>query len=214
MTEPSQTPVVVSRIQNRRGIQDQFNALYPAGYTGIGGFGSGNYDPAFNIENYPAVLMTGELALCTDSRNLYMGNINGEYVRLGTVGSGVLLNTLVPQLRATLPPTSTFTVIPELSYLATPFATFLYSSTDSILNNWNTVGNNFSKNGQLQITAIIPAAANPVTLTDTGTEINPGSYTLNFIAQYGVNNYINILYKHNFPSSLTFNSTDIKWIPF
>jgi hypothetical protein len=213
MTTPSQTPVVVSRIQNRRGIQSQFYALYPAGYTGVGGFDSGSYNPPFNIENYPAVLMTGELALCTDSRNLYMGNINGEYIRLGTIGGGVSLNTLVP-VTVTLPIAPTFTVIPQLSYLATPFATLLYSVTDASSGDWNTVGGNFSKNGQLQITAINSGAANPVTLTDTGTEINLGSYTLSFIAQYGTNNRIDILYKHNFPSSLTFSSTDIKWIPF
>jgi hypothetical protein len=34
------SPVVVSRIQNRRGTQAQFNALYPPGYNGIGGFGN------------------------------------------------------------------------------------------------------------------------------------------------------------------------------
>jgi hypothetical protein len=213
MTTPSQTPVVVSRIQNRRGIQSQFYALYPPGYTGVGGFDSGSYNPPFNIENYPTVLMPGELALCTDSRNLYMGNINGEYIRLGTIGSGVSLNTLVPVL-ITLPVASTFTVIPQLSYLATPFATLLYSVTDSISGDWNTVGDNFSKNGQLQITAIASSSANPVTLTDTGTEINAGSYALSFIAQYSAGNIIDILYKHNFPSSLTFSSTDIKWIPF
>src|SRR5271165_5499288 len=33
-------PVVVSRIQNRRGLQADFNALYPPGYQGTGGFES------------------------------------------------------------------------------------------------------------------------------------------------------------------------------
>ena len=209
---PSEAPVVVSRIQNRRGIQSQFFALYPAGYTGIGGFNSGSYDPVFTIENYPSVLMPGELALCTDSRNLYIGNINGEYVRLGTIGGGVSLNTLTP-LQIILPPKSVFTPIMELTYTATPFSTFLYSITDSALDDWNTVGTNFSKNGQLQVTAISGSTANPVTLTDTGTEINLSPYTISFIAEYDSVGKINILYKHNFLGPLVFSTTDIKWIP-
>ena len=210
---PSQTPVVVSRIQNRRGIQSQFLALYPEGYTGVGGFGSGSYNPPFNIENYPSVLMPGELALCTDSRNLYIGNINGEYVIIGTVGSGVSLNTLVPK-EISLGPVTTFTVIPALTYLATPFTTFLYSITDSISANQNIVGTTFSKNGQLQITAIVASeSSSPVTLTDVGTEVNVTPYTISFKALYGSNNHIDIYYKHNFPGALSFNTTDIKWIP-
>lgn len=70
-------PVVVSRIQSRRGTQAQFDALYPLGYSGIGGYGS---LPGFNSTNYPNVLMPGELALCTDTRRVFLGNLNAEYL--------------------------------------------------------------------------------------------------------------------------------------
>lgn len=67
------TPVVVSRIQNRRGTQADFDNLYPPGYTGTGG--------AIG----PDILQPGELALCTDTRRVFIGNINGEYIELATL---------------------------------------------------------------------------------------------------------------------------------
>lgn len=75
------TPVVVTRIQNRRGTQDQFDALYPLYYTGTGGFGS---IPGFNMSTYPNVLSPGEVALCIDTRKTFLGNINGTYVELAS----------------------------------------------------------------------------------------------------------------------------------
>lgn len=75
-------PVVVSRIQHRRGLQEQFNgtnAIYPKDYNGIGGYGS---SVDFTPEKYPNVLLPGEMVLCTDTRRVYMGNINGEYLQL------------------------------------------------------------------------------------------------------------------------------------
>jgi hypothetical protein len=79
------SPVTVTRIQNRRGTQDQFDDLYPPGYDGTGGFGS---VVGFNITNYPGVLLSGEIALCTDSRRVFLGNINGEYLELAVVPVG------------------------------------------------------------------------------------------------------------------------------
>jgi len=70
------SPVTVSRIQNRRGTQAQFNALYPPGYTGTG---------PVNINLYPNILMPGELALCTDTRRVFLGNLSGEYIELATI---------------------------------------------------------------------------------------------------------------------------------
>ena len=65
----SGTPVVVTRIQNRRGTQAQFDALYPNGQPGTG----------------PNILQPGELALVTDSPGkVYIGNINGTYFEIGT----------------------------------------------------------------------------------------------------------------------------------
>lgn len=73
------SPVVVTRIQNRRGTQAQFDALYPPGYTGVGGYGS---IVGFNATNFPDVLLPGEMAFCTDTRNVFLGNVNAEYVQL------------------------------------------------------------------------------------------------------------------------------------
>jgi hypothetical protein len=205
------TPVVVTRIQNRRGTQDQFNgavAIYPPTYDGIGGFGSGAFIPPFNVTNYPNVLLPGELALCTDTRNLYMGNINGEYVTLTTsTGTEIFLNPLT----ASLPPVGVFTTIPGATFtlLPTPFFNLVYSLTDDPAANWDTVGTNFSRNGVMNITAVVSAP----TLTDTGTEINLTANSISFQAIYNLGN-IEIQYMHNFAGALTFNTSTIRWIPF
>jgi hypothetical protein len=75
------SPVVVSRIQHRRGLQTQFDELYPLGYVGVGGYNAPAF-PDFTPLNYPNVLLPGEMVLCTDTRRVYMGNINGEYLQL------------------------------------------------------------------------------------------------------------------------------------
>ena len=216
------TPVTVTRIQNRRGTQDQFNALYPVGYNGIGGYGS---IVGFTSDAYPNVLLPGEIALCIDSRNAYIGNVNGEYVPFSTGSSSANLADLTP-LVVHLAPAGSFTVIPALTYSTTPFNTILYDITDSIDANWNLPGSNFSRNGRLEITATstfssVPAIppyppVTPVTLNDIGTEINlvyPNS--IDFIAQYDVTtSNIEILYTHNFSGTLTFSTTSISWVAF
>lgn len=281
------SPVVVSRIQNRRGTQDQFDALYPGQYTsavgatssgttitvastigvyqdgvpsviaGTGAFAPGTivtnilsstqfavnlapttplsggaqvFIPAYNgqggvsIAQYPNVLLPGEMALCTDTRNLYIGNVNGEYI-LYTASSGTSI--ILPPLVVVLDPAPTYTVIPELTYPATPFFNFLYDVTDSISSNWNSItGTSFARNGEMKITAVqsfadIPNVPyppiTPVDLTDNSVEVkNPATYTvedISFIAKFnGLN--IEISYKHNFPGSLTLSSTTIHWSPF
>jgi hypothetical protein len=217
-------PVVVSRIQNRRGTQSQFVALYPIGYTGVGGFGSGSYSPPYTLANYPNVLMPGELALCTDSRNIFIGNLNGEYIQVSVQeAQGLSLTPLV----ISLPPASTPTVIPQLTYPATPFTSILYSVADAASFNPNMVGNNYSKNGELQITGVVPFSPpppnppfptpTPVTLTDVATEINllqPNS--INFMAQYDAlpwpTSNIEILYTNTTPYTLVFSTASIKWL--
>lgn len=219
-------PVVVTRMQNRRGTQDQFEALYPPGYTlppynGIGGFSSADF-PDYNIINYPEVLLSGELALCTDSRRTFLGNINGEYIELQVIGANGFLNPI----SISLPPASAFTVIPQLTYDTTPFISIDYSITDSTNPDWNVVGTNYSANGVFLITAVAPftpvtpvapfPAVTPVTLTNTSTEINkvlPNA--ISFIAQYNVaTTQIEISYMHNFTGPLLFNTSSIKWAPF
>jgi hypothetical protein len=53
-------PVVVSRIQNRRGTQTQFNALYPPGYSGVGGFGG--LSPVITSPNNSASSVPGTVS--------------------------------------------------------------------------------------------------------------------------------------------------------
>ena len=198
------SPVVVSRIQNRRGVQADFDALYPVGYTGIGGC---------DINVYPNILLSGELALCTDSRRVFLGNLDGEYVEIPIVlGGGIFL----PPLVVILPPVGVFTTIPELDYLPTPFFTLLYSLTDTVLPDWNTVGSNFSKNGELKITAIDNETPVRATLTDTGTEINLTANDISFMVEYvnSPSQHIAITYKHDFSSDLTFSTSTISWVPF
>ena len=162
----------------------------------------------YNLTNFPNVLMPGELALCTDSRRTFIGNINGEYIELAENISGSGLN-LAP-LEVSLPPAASFTVIPVLTYLATPFTDFFYSITDSASPDWNTAGVNFSRNGILTITATSTSA----TLTDTGTEINTLTPdNISFIATLTGPN-IQISYMHNFPGTLNFVTSSVKWGAF
>ena len=205
------SPVVISRIQNRRGLQSQFDALYPPGYLGIGGYGS---QPGFDATNYPNVLMSGELALCTDSRKIFLGNLNAEYVEIAQSNPTSLT---LPPLVIQLPPVGVFTIIPTLTYLATPFFTLLYDLTDELSPDQNVPGTDFSRNGSLQIVAIKYVAAPPAaTLTDSGTEINNASpSTISFIAEYDfTQTLIEIKYMHDFPGNLTFSSSSIIWLPF
>jgi len=192
------TPVVVSRIQNRRGTQAQFDNLYPPGYTGTGGA---------NINIWPNILLPGELALATDTGRVFLGNLNGEYLELVVgIGGGIVLAPLV----IVLPPAGVPTVIPELTYAATPFYNIFYDITDSPnLVDPNALGVNFSRNGSFQITS----TATTATMTDTSTEINldfPDD--ISFTAQYVLGN-IEISYMHDFAGSLIFSTSTISWLP-
>jgi hypothetical protein len=200
------TPVVVSRIQNRRGTQTQFDNLYPPGYTGTGGV---------DINVWPNILLPGELALTTDTRRAFLGNLNGEYIELSSMGgSGILL----PPLVVILPPTAIFTAIPELDLDPTPFFTLFYDITDSLNPDWNTVGTNFARNGEMKITAIADNVLPPIRvgLTDISTDVNldvPDD--ISFMADYNIaSTKIEILYKHDFATSLTFSTSTLRWLPF
>lgn len=313
------TPVLVSRIQNRRGTQAQFDALYPPGYTGVGGYNdSGTYDPKkdsslipinvlsgdgskitmkvstasipsnknvfvgstitidgavpsnydstyvisevingstlqppepgitiiksnstttgtvtspgkfyipFVKANFPEILQPGEIALCTDTGNVYIGNLNGEYVRFAINISGVSFMPLTVELE----PNNTPTVISELSYDPVNFFTLFYDLTDfpADLPPPDTTagepGSMFSRNGQMNITAIMSPitppmpSVSPVNLVDTFNEINlTPAYDISFSAQYDNTaspSKIQILYQHNFPpdKKLVFSTATIKW---
>jgi hypothetical protein len=229
------SPVVVSRIQNRRGLQDQFNGpngIYPFDYNGIGGY---NSIPDFNENTYPNVLLPGEIAFCTDTRRVFIGNDNGRFTELDTYNDNSLM---FEPLSFVLDPSPTFVLVTKevptlpvpttvvLEFAKTPFYTIPYSAAFTNSNpDWNAIGSLFSRNGTLQITAVdtapLPpppppfAAPTPVTLSDISTEINATPSNISFIAQYNIDqSRIQILYMHDFPGPITFSTTSISWLPF
>ena len=241
-------PVVVSRIQNRRGTQVQFdgyayspsgpNSIYPINNVGAGYY-PGSADPNFTPANYPNVLLPGELALCTDSGRLFMGNLNGGFVEIQEVspGSGEFLQATTWILPPVASP-GVFQLIEmplvgsnppiniPLDWASTPFFTIQYSVTDNPSPDWNVVGTNFSKNGQLRITAVNSATPaptpspvppsppwSPVTLLDNGVEVNTTTYDVSFKAVYQ-SGRIQLWYLHNFPYNLTLNTNTTTWITF
>jgi hypothetical protein len=154
--------------------------------------------------------MPGELALCTDTRRVFLGNLTGEYVELASAaGGGILLGPLVLQL----PPIGIFTPIPQLDYPATPFFTLLYDITDALSPDQNVVGTTFSRNGEMKITAVVDFGPGSVSLTDTSIDVNTTLFDISFTADYNGPD-IEISYKHNFPGNLTFSSSTILWLPF
>jgi len=185
------TPVVISRIQNRRGMQVDFDNLYPSGQPGTG----------------PDVLQPGELALCTDTGNMYMGttvnSVNGYYI---SVGSSSSAPTLIP-LITTLPPSASWANM-LTPVTATPFFKVLYSIVDTSTADPNIVGTNFSKNGELAVTS----TTNLATLADTGIEVNTTMFDISFQAIRSAGN-IQLQYMHNFPAALTFSTSNIVWAP-
>ena len=211
------TPVVISRMQNRRGTKSEFLALYPLGYTGIGS--------ATGSE----ILQPGELALCTDTWQVFIGNVNGEYFEIGTGGGGgggggTTFNLELVPLVINLPAVALPTVIPALTHIPTPFLSLLYSIVNVLTLDPNTVGTTFSRNGKLSITAtanFVPVPPVfpfppilPVSLVDTGNEINTTAFDINFTANYNVpGTLIEISYTHNFPGYLTFSTSSIIWAP-
>jgi hypothetical protein len=227
------TPVVVSRIQNRRGTQQQFdgypysapgpNSVYPSGYNGVSGYGG---YPNYTEINYPNTLMPGELALCTDTHRLFIGNVNGKFDELLVGIQDTDLTLLRPQ-DIRLPPHSVWTTIPNLTtkpsiditppIQATSFLSFLYSVTDSAIptRTPSDVGVTFARNGELQITALLSAGTvNPkITLSDISTEINATAYDISFRAVYNIDGTISLEYIHNFPTSLTLGFNAITWLP-
>lgn len=206
-------PVTVSRVQHRRGTQDEFDGLYPPGYIGTGLTVS-------ERAAWPNILASGEVGLCTDTRRVFIGGINGQYIEFSsaqvvptptptpTIESSL---TLLP-ISVILPPKATYTVIPALSYNLTSFFSFLYSLTDTAGTDWNAVGTSFAKNGVLQVTAV-SGSSPTATLNDTGTVINSTPHDISFIATYNTNtSKIDISYIHDFSTSLLFSTGAVNWV--
>lgn len=195
------SPVIVSRIQNRRGTQAEFDALYPPGYTGVGG-ATGN-----------RVLQPGEIGLCLDSRRVFIGTLNGEYIEFGKgagsgSGSGINFDPIIIQL----PPTSEFVEIPELTVVATPMLKIMYSVADTNTDLLGAIGTAYSRVGQLDITSTSARA----TLSDDYTTVDEDvANILDFRADYSnMDQSIRIKYRHDFPGILTMTSGTISWAPF
>lgn len=222
------TPVVVSRIQNRRGLKDDFLYLYPPGYNGVDGFG---YIPSYTEENpqYQNILQPGELALCTDSRELFMGNVNGQYIKLNVDSSLEPENLILRPNSIVLQPTASYQPLSEDNYEFSPrpFLNILYDITDTVIDTGsailpsapNTTGVNFARSGQLTITATGTLA----TLSDNHTVINnyplipqpiigPYPPDVDFKVEYNEGGNLLLKYKHNFPGPLTFTTSTIVWI--
>lgn len=271
-------PVVVSRIQNRRGTQDQFDNLYPPGFDGTSGYGGifnqtvisnsntvgsgtvvtvqadgtkypvgtnitldgvtpsvyngefivtsatptqitfngtatgaitvpGQMYPTYNSTLFPNVLLPGELALCTDSRRVFVGNLNGGFVEMSLELpiNDLQLLPIVLTLPANAP---SWTSV--ISFPATPFFSLLYDLTDNLDPNWNAIGTDYTKNGKLEITTSTTLAI----LSDSGTDINNSlPADISFKADL-VGPNVEISYTHDFPYSLTFSSGSVHWLPF
>jgi hypothetical protein len=209
------TPVVISRIQNRRGTQIQFNALYPVGYNGIGGFGSifaakttiaasgtgtsatitftggsfvvgstitvvgvtpsgyngtyivdsavgntvtyacsatgaqtvsGQAYPTYNSILFPGVLQPGEVALLTDTRRFFVGNLNGEYIELVSTKSVAALTINTQPGSYTLQLSDSFNTLIRIDSAVSALVTIPNDATSDMpigsapLISWNGVG--------------------------------------------------------------------------
>lgn len=234
------SPVVISRIQNRRGTQAQFDNLYPPGYTGVGGFGS---IVGFNITNYPNVLSAGEIALCTDTRRTFIGNLNGEYIELGAgggggslsvsdegslltaaatsmdfVGSGVTATAVGSAVTVSVgtPPPLLITLTPQTSYTLIPglthTATPYYTISYSLVDVTTINPNTPGVNFSSNGTLQITSTTTTATLTQSSTDVNTtSSSTISFsAAKVGAN--IQISYIHNFTGNLTFSTSSLIWV--
>lgn len=205
MSLPSQTPVVVTRIQNRRGTQDQFDALYPVGYLGVGGFGDPDF-PGFNEANYPNVLLPGELALCTDSRRAFIGNINGEYAEI-SLNLGPESEIVLSPVKFSLVPSATYQTT-GITYDRSPFFQILYNISDTSIDPVPTdTGVNYSSSG----TMTISSTTGQTLLQNSMTEIEVVPAGLSFVSVYNGNS-VEVHYKHNFPGTLNLYTATIRWI--
>ena len=204
------SPVTVSRIQNRRGLQSQFNGLdpnkiYPTGYNGAApGYGT---PPDYNATTYPNVLQPGEIAFCLDTGNVYIGGDNGTFVHVNAPAvPSAFLDPFVIQLL----PVSNYTTIPWLTYQPTPLMNIIYDVVDSGSNLPNVTGVTFSRSGTLSVTVLPGTSA--ATLNDVSSELNNSGIVLLFQAVYVAGN-VEIQYYHNSSSTLTFSTSTIRWNP-
>ena len=188
--------VVISRIQNRRGTQAEFDALP---------------NPK---------LRPGEIGLVTDTERLFIGNADGTILEIGISNTNELLfspiNFLLIPTYSSLgaPPSNTWQTIAGLSFLPTNFLNILYSIDQIPIDPTLLTLSTFVKNGTLLITSSLPPFA---TLTDTATEISEYGLGIDigFRVMYSSDSsLIEIQYTHNFPSVLSFNTSTIQWSPF
>lgn len=208
------TQVVLSRMQNRRGTQAEFDALYISGAP---------------VE---LQLQPGEVGFCTDTHRLFIGNdipVIGNpytYTEIPTAGQTVITGSTLEfsPIIISLLPAASWTDVTSLAF--TPDAT---SPHPGLLNIFYTLTElspllstdvPFTKSGILSVattTYTSSSAFIPVSkLTDTGTEINTylsPQPDISFKAEYS-GGTVQIYYKHNFSGSLELSTSTIHWINF
>lgn len=200
------SPVIVSRIQNRRGTQAEFSALYPPGYQGVGG-ATGN-----------KILQPGEIGLTTDTRRVFIGNLNGEYIEITGGGGGGSGGINFTPVVVSLPTTANFTEIPELTSPASSLFTITYSVTNAADSVAGSAGSSYAREGNLNVISILGdnTTAGSATLTDTAQELDPAEVAeISFIAVFEpTDNSVRIKYRHNYPGPLVLTTGTIAWAPF
>jgi len=195
--------VVLSRIQNRRGTQAQFDALYA---------------PAAPIEQQ---LQPGEIGFCTDTNRVFIGRDVGTFTEITTNGAASVVDATLEfiPMSVTLPPTATWAPVLSMAFTLDPLSTTsgYISVLYSVLETGSTT-TPFTKSGTLTISSSI--SPNPVatisTLTDSGTEINvypDPKPDISFKAVYS-GGTVQISYIHNFVSPLILRSSSIHWQGF
>ena len=192
------TQVVLSRIQNRRGTQAEFNALYNIGAP------SGEQ------------LQPGEIGMCTDTKRVFIGTTTGAYTELNAAGHSLVATDALEfiPMQATLVPQTSWTSIGIFAYTVPSTATsigvlnILYSLTEPV----TLATAPYTKNGTLCVTSTTTSAS----LTDTGSEINLYTGTapdISFRAIFG-GGTVQIQYKHNFTGSLIIKASTVHWVGF
>lgn len=197
--------VVLSRIQNRRGTQVQFNALYTS------------LNPLANEQQ----LQPGEIGVCTDTGRMFMGTelnifpIPNSYIEILSNSTPLVITGQISftPLIVTLAPVGTFTTISSLAINLGLYTSGNIGFYEILYNVYELPpamsSPPFSRSGVLNLSTSTSYA----TLTDTSTDINPTSSDISFQAVYSGGS-VEIQYQHNFTGDVVLSTSTILWAPF
>jgi hypothetical protein len=181
MTNPQ---VVISRIQNRRGTQSEFDAL-----------------PS-------PKLAPGEIGMTTDTQRVFIGNADGSYLEFTIQESFNQL--LFTPLIIPLPISGTFIPVPGLEFIAGGLLNIIYTVSDTAS---PSVPVSYSKSGTMTVTCTTTQTDlvdSGIEIDDypSGSSLTFSSqYASDNIS-------VQILYSHNYPVPLTLSTSTIQWVPF